>query len=145
MRTTLAITRAFCRAKRASDSSIPPSIRRDRTSFFSSFVMAFGAAFRQYLSIPFLSWIIARYRTSGGSDLSRYTAYNTTIGSAFVPSAVGGDVIMPAVMDNNPAAFPKLEVGRHPSGCVPAEMNPRTEGRKRLAADSKERLPQELQ
>jgi hypothetical protein len=88
---------------------------------------------------------MARYLTSGGSDLSRYTAYNITIESARVPRTVGGVVIMPAVMDNNPAVFPKLEVGQRPSGCVLVVMNRPIEGQKRFAAGPKERLLQELQ
>jgi hypothetical protein len=52
---------------------------------------------------------------------------------------------MPAVMDNNPAAFPKPGVGKRPSGCVFVEMSLQTGELEKLAVGSKERPPQELQ
>jgi hypothetical protein len=74
-RTIFATTRAFCSARRESASLTALSRRRDRMASLSSLLTALShgkcsprkggwsylvAVFRQYLSMPFLSWMMAR-------------------------------------------------------------------------------------
>lgn len=77
MRRILAVARALCRAKALSSSPMVPWKSLDLMRLLSSWLIAFLAVSRQYLSMPFFIWIMARKRISRGMDLSRKMDYVT--------------------------------------------------------------------
>lgn len=107
----LAITKAFCKARRWSGSSTPLLMHRERMSAFSSFLRALVAVFRQYLSTPFFSWIAERYLISRGSEVSIKTDY-FTVSEACQPR--NGQII-PAANYRSHLVSPNLLVAERPS------------------------------